>query len=186
MGEHVGDLPECYLCRWNLLGTVLVFVTTGSQQFQFDRLLRAVDECVSSGVIDDGVFAQIGHCNYEPKNFEFARFLSRSYFSEKMSMSDVVITHGGTGSIVTALKQGKKVIAMPRLVRFGEHVDDHQVQLLEQFAEAKLILICMDAKSLEAAYLKALKLEFSRYVSSNEDIIADIDEYLSRTGERQW
>lgn len=157
-----------------------VFVTVGSQKFQFNRLLAAVDGCVASGVIDVPVFAQTGCSDYSPKNFEWRPFLDRDEFSSLVEGCDTVVTHGGTGAIVGALKKGKRVVAMPRLAKYGEHVDDHQVQLLEQFSEAGLILVCEDEESLAEAYRASLSREFAIYEPNNERFIGDLDRYLSK------
>ena len=108
-----------------------IFITLGSQKFQFNRLLKAVDELCEKGTLDaEDVFAQIGYSDYLPKNFNYKKFLDRDEFSKEMSKAEIVITHGGTGAIIGAVKKGKKVIAVPRRAKYGEHVDDHQLQFL--------------------------------------------------------
>ena len=93
----------------------MIFVTVGSQKFQFDRLVRAVDALVASGVAEDGAFAQTGVCTYIPEYLEHEAFLDRDSFRVHMDACDVVVTHGGTGAIIGAVKDNKKVIAVPRL-----------------------------------------------------------------------
>ena len=104
----------------------MIFVTTGSQKFQFNRLLQKIDLLIEEGMIREEVFAQIGVSDYQPKHYEYCRFLDREGFTGKLRECRMVITHGGTGVIIGAVKQGKKVIAVPRLASYGEHVDDHQ------------------------------------------------------------
>ena len=105
-----------------------IFITLGSQKFQFNRLLKAIDELCEKGTVDaEDVFAQIGYSDYLPKNFSYKKFLDRDEFSKEMGKADIVITHGGTGAIIGAVKKGKKVIAVPRRAKYGEHVDDHQL-----------------------------------------------------------
>ena len=111
----------------------MIFVTLGSQKFQFNRLLRKIDNLIIEGKIDEEVFAQIGYSDYEPQNFKCEMFLDREKFAECMEAANIVITHGGTGAIIGALKANKKVVAVPRLAKYGEHVDDHQLQIVEQF-----------------------------------------------------
>lgn len=156
----------------------MIFVTVGSQKFQFNRLLQAVDDCVGKGSIQDEIFAQTGACSYIPQRFASVPFLDRDEFTRRMDVADVVITHGGTGVIVGALKRGKRVIAMARLARFGEHVDDHQVQLLREFEEAGLIAVCEDGSSLAQAYTSQLASTPVRYRSTNAEFITDLDRYL--------
>ena len=158
----------------------LVFVTVGSQKFQFDRLLRAVDECVGNGSIQDEVFAQTGASAYVPKHFKSAPFLDRDEFARRMDAASVIVTHGGTGAIVGALKRGKRVIAMARLACLGEHVDNHQVQLLREFEETGLIATCEDGQSLAQAYSARLGIAPVRYRSTNEKFVADLDRFLEK------
>lgn len=93
----------------------MIFVTTGSQKFQFNRLLQKIDLLIEEGMIREEVFAQIGVSDYQPKHYEYRRFLDREGFTGKLRECQMVITHGGTGVIIGAVKQGKKVIAVPRL-----------------------------------------------------------------------
>lgn len=85
----------------------MIFITLGSQKFQFNRLLRSVDELVASGMITDNVFAQTGYSDYEPIHYKFKQFLDREKFASVIEESDIVITHGGTGAIIGAVKNAK-------------------------------------------------------------------------------
>ena len=85
----------------------MIFITLGSQQLQFNRLLKAVDQQVAEGKIKDKVFAQIGYSDYIPQNYEYKAFLDREEFMEMQKKSDLIITHGGTGAIVGALKKDR-------------------------------------------------------------------------------
>lgn len=73
-------------------------------------------------------------------------------FSQIMDKAEIVITHGGTGAIIGAVKKGKKVIAVPRLARYGEHVDDHQLQLVGQFKELNLFVNVKIVQSMKKRY----------------------------------
>ncbi len=156
----------------------MILITTGSQKFQFDRLIKKVDELVGAGMIEDTVFAQIGSGTYKPQNIEYCDFLDREAFQKKMDECSMVITHGGTGVIINAVKKGKKVIAVPRLAQYGEHVDDHQIQLLEQFDEMNLICSCYNIEELGKCYQETLTKEFMQYQSNTQKIIQDIETYL--------
>ena len=133
----------------------MIFVTLGSQKFPFDRLLQELDRLIEAGVITEPVFAQTGYSTYEPKHFAFEAFLDRDSFGAKMQEADTVITHAGTGAIIGAVKAGKKVIAVPRLSRYGEHVDDHQTQIIDQKAipcpETNLALILPTSRPVQAS-----------------------------------
>lgn len=156
----------------------MIFVTLGSQKFQFDRLLQKLDELIENGVITTPVFAQTGYSTYAPKHFEAEAFLDRDTFASTMEKADMVITHAGTGAIIGAVKNGKKTIAVPRLAKHGEHVDDHQLQIVGQFTDMCLLEPCWDVDDLEQAYRSALEKTYMSYVSNTHTIIADIEAYL--------
>ncbi|MBM6810030.1 beta(1,3)galactosyltransferase EpsH [Faecalitalea cylindroides] len=156
----------------------MIFVTLGSQKFQFNRLLKEVDTLIAEGIIKEEVFAQIGYSDYKPINFEFKDFLDRNEFATKMQKSDIVITHGGTGAIIGAVKKGKKVIAVPRLAKYGEHVDDHQIQLIKQFDNLEIIEPCYECVNLDRAYLSCVDKKYCTYVSNTTNIINNIDRFL--------
>ena len=156
-----------------------IFITLGSQKFQFNRLLKAVDELCEKGTVDaEDVFAQIGYSDYLPKNFSYKKFLDRDEFSNEMEKANIVITHGGTGAIMGAVKKGKKVIAVPRLAKYGEHVDDHQLQLIKQFDDLNLICSCYDVGDLETALDTVQQTKYNSYKSNTINIINSIEEYI--------
>lgn len=156
----------------------MIFVTLGSQKFQFNRLLEAIDGLIEKGVIADEVFAQIGHSDYRPKSYKYKEFLDRDEFAGWEIRCDILITHGGTGAIIGAVKKGKKVIAVPRLARYGEHVDDHQIELIKQFSNQNLICGLNDCSELEKALEYVKMHEFDSYVSNTEMIIDSIERFI--------
>ena len=159
-----------------------IFVTVGSQKFQFNRLLKAVDDLCKKNVIDkDNVFAQIGYSDYRPKYYKFKEFLNADEFDNNMDKCDIVISHGGTGSIIEAIKKGKKIIAVPRLARYKEHVDNHQIQLLKKFEDANYICVCSDTGNLKQALDTVKKTEYKQYKSNASVIIEDIRNYIEES-----
>lgn len=156
----------------------MIFVTVGSQKFQFNRLLKEVDKLIEEGAITEEVYAQTGYSDYKPKNYDFKEFLDRDEFAEVMKKCDKVITHGGTGAIIGAVKKGKKVIAVPRLKEFEEHVDNHQKQLLEQFNDLRLIIACYDENEIINAYYEINKFKCINYKSNTITIIKNLDEFI--------
>lgn len=159
----------------------MIFITVGSQKFQFDRLLKSVDDLVERGIITEDVFAQTGYSTYLPQHYPAKAFLDRDEFAQKEALADIVITHGGTGAIIGAVKKGKKVIAVPRLARFGEHVDDHQLQIVSQFEEMNLISECKDCKELEHLLKEVRDKQYARYSSNTQKIIQSIECYIKET-----
>lgn len=157
----------------------MIFVILGSQKFQFDRLLTALDKQISDGKIKDTVFAQTGCSDYLPQHFEYKQFMDRDEFSRMQSSADIIITHGGTGAIVGALKKGKKVIAVPRLSKYGEHVDDHQLQIIEEFVKLGFILECQNCDELYVNIEQIRNLKLSEYKSNTQTYIDSISEYIN-------
>ncbi len=158
----------------------MIFVTVGSQKFQFNRLLQAIDDLVQKNVINEPLFAQIGSSSYKPLHYPYKEFLDREDFAEWETKCDILITHGGTGAIIGAVKRGKKVIAVPRLAKYGEHVDDHQLQLIDQFKCQNLICGLDDCSELEMGLEYVKNHEFDSYVSNTQTIIDSIVEFIER------
>ncbi len=160
----------------------MVFVTVGSQKFQFNRLIEAADALVASGAVEGGAFAQTGACTYVPEHMGHEAFLDREGFRVRMEACDTVITHGGTGAIISAVKAGKKVIAVPRKAACGEHVDDHQAEIVTQFAQMGLIEPCMDPGDLPEAYARTQAKDYLPYESNTEKFVADLAGYIDAVG----
>ena len=129
----------------------MIFVTVGSRNYQFNRLFIKLDELVEKGIIKQEIFAQIGTSTYVPKCFKYKDFLSKEEFADYMKQADLVISHGASGSIMTALNLDKKVIAVTRLEKYGEHINDHQIQNNEAFGENKYVLPVYEMDKLEEA-----------------------------------
>ena len=160
----------------------MIFVTVGSQRFQFNRLLMKGDELLEKQGIQDTVFAQTGYCDYIPRFFEHIAFMETDVFADMESKADLVITHGGTGAILGAVKKGKKVIAVPRLKKYKEHVDDHQVQILKEFDEMGIIKACYELEKLERVYQEIQNMILQPYHTNTIRIISSIDSFLNRKG----
>jgi len=156
----------------------LIFVTLGSQKFQFNRLLKEIDRLIEGKEIDEEVFAQTGYSDYIPQNYNYNNFLDRDEFREIMNKCDKVITHGGTGAIIGAVKQGKKVIAIPRLKCYGEHVDNHQIEIVEQFSNMNLISKADNVSDICEIIKRIDNKEFNSYFSNTQNIIKSIENFI--------
>ena len=156
----------------------MVFITLGSQKFQFNRLLKEIDKLVEQGKIKEEVFAQIGYSDYQPINYTYKKFMDRDEFAAMEGKADIVITHGGTGAIIGAVKREKKVIAVPRLAKYGEHVDNHQLQLLKEFENMNIIVACYDTEKIGEAYESIRDVKLRSYKSNQHTIISNIENYL--------
>lgn len=113
----------------------MIFVTVGTHEQQFDRLVRAVDELRADGNVDELVFVQTGYCTYEPTHCEHSKFVPFKKMKEMMADADVVVTHGGPSSFIEAMAAGKVPVVVPRRGDLGEHVNDHQADFVRIVAE---------------------------------------------------
>ncbi len=125
----------------------MIFVTVGSRNYPFDRLFQKLDELYENGTLTEPMFAQTGTSTYQPKNYQFQNFISQQEFLEKVNEADIVVSHGASGSIMKALNAGKKVIAVTRLEKYGEHINDHQIQNNVAFGSNGYVLVADDELS---------------------------------------
>ncbi|MCM3029815.1 PssE/Cps14G family polysaccharide biosynthesis glycosyltransferase [Niallia sp. MER 6] len=158
----------------------MIFVTVGSQKFQFNRILIEIDRLIEEGKITkDLVFAQIGYSTYEPRNYKSVNFLNKSEFHDIIKNSDIVISHGGTGSIINSVKKGKKVIGIPRRAEYGEHVDNHQMDIINEFSDSNFIYPVYEVEELEKALDQINNVEFKKYISNTSSIVNIIEEFIN-------
>lgn len=118
----------------------MIFVTVGTSKQDFSRLIREIDKLIDEKVINDEVVVQSNLCMYKPKNFVINSQLSKREYQLYLKKCDLIITHGGVGSIMDGLKNNKKVIAFPRLAKYSEAVNNHQVEIINEFKKMNYIL----------------------------------------------
>lgn len=118
----------------------MIFVSLGTNDKSFKRLLDKIEKEISLGNIKDKVIVQSGYTKYESDNMDIVDLMSMDDFNKNISECDILITHGGVGTILDGLKLGKKIIAFPRLSKYQEHVNDHQVEIINEFYECGYIL----------------------------------------------
>lgn len=157
----------------------MIFIILGTQKFQLNRLLRMVDEEIKQGKIKEEVFAQIGNSDYLPQNYKYTKFMDKCEFEKKVGMSDMIITHSGVGSIITALTYGKPVIVFPRMKEYNEHVDDHQSEIADAFAVKKYVVKYQKDISLHSQIEKAKQFKYEKYISQNKKMVDTIKAYIN-------
>ena len=159
----------------------MIFLCVGSREYQFDRLLKKIDNLLKENKIDEEVFAQIGQSNYIPKHYQHVRYMSPDDFRQKQIDADLIISHGGTGALVAALKLGKKVIAVPRLVKYQEHIDDHQIQVCDMLEKQQYLKVVYEMSDLYGMIQQVKKQKAVKQYSKPSNILSIIDEYIART-----
>lgn len=133
----------------------MIFVTVGSRNYQFDRLFRKLDELYEDGTLNEEMFAQVGTSSYQPLHYAYKDFITPEEFAQKVKESDIVVSHGASGSIMKALNAGKKVIAVTRLEKYGEHINDHQIQNNKAFsANGYVIMAALELNDLGECFRK--------------------------------
>lgn len=126
----------------------MIFVTVGTNEASFDRLLRAIDEL---GDLGQRVLVQTAGASVRPRHAECVDFLPYEEMVSSMREATSVVTHAGVGSVLTALSAGKRPVVVPRLRQYGEAVDDHQVEFARQLAETGLVVVVEDLALLREA-----------------------------------
>lgn len=127
----------------------MIFLAVGTQ-FPFDRLVKAVDDAVTKNILGEEIIAQIGESLYKPHNFEAVASLDKKAFDEYLKQASCVIGHAGMGIITTTMDNKKPLLVMPRLKKYGEAVNDHQLAIAREFEKLGHILVAYGEEELPA------------------------------------
>lgn len=161
----------------------MILVTLGTNDKRFDRLLKAVEDAIRSGAITDRVIAQAGFTKYESDVMEVTDYFDQDTFDRYLEEADLIITHGGAGTILTALKKGKKILGAARLQAYHEHVNDHQKQLLQSFAEQGYLIYMEDLQDIRPYLKKAETFTPRPFVSNTANLIQLIRDWIDHDQE---
>ena len=156
----------------------MIFVTVGTQDVAFDRLLKSVQKLVNSGIIKDEVVMQSGCSKFTSKKIKVVNYMEPDQFKATLRQASVVITHGGVGTILDALKYNKIIIAVPRLSKYKEHTNDHQLQIINKFSSMGYIIPCKDINKLEMALEETKIFRPKKYKSNTLNFVNLIEEYI--------
>lgn len=155
----------------------MVFVTLGTQDKEFRRLLEMVDEAINKGLIKDEVIVQKGITRYESNNMKLFDYTNNDEMLYYINNARYIISHGGVGTIFNCLKNNKKVIAVPRLSKYKEHHNDHQLEVIKEFTDKGYIL---DGTNLLDAISKVDSFVPNKYESNNTNFISKLEEYINK------
>lgn len=148
----------------------LIFVTVGTHEQQFDRLIETIDRLVEEDVIKEKVIMQIGYSDYYPKNCEYKKFYPYIDIEKMVKNARIVITHGGPSSFMLPLSLGKTPIVVPRQKKYNEHVNDHQMEFAKQVKNRmNAVLVVDDIDKLKETILRYddIVLDMKKNVESN-------------------
>ena len=160
----------------------MIFVTVGTHEQQFNRLLEEMDRLVEKKVIKEEVFIQTGYSTYEPKHCKWSKLIPYKEMEQRVKEARIVITHGGPASFIAPLQIGKTPIVVPRQVEFEEHVNNHQLEFAKQVSKRMGTIIAIeDIKDLENAiknYDKITKEKNKRNTSNNKKFCEKFEEIV--------
>ncbi len=156
----------------------MIFVTLGTQDKQFNRLIKAIDKEIVAGTIKEEVIVQSGYSTYESKNMIIKKMIPLAEFNEYVKKCNLLITHAGVGSIMTGLLNNKKVIAVARKRAFHEHNNDHQLQIAEEFDKMGYIKHVQNLDNLGSAIKDIKKFKPKKYKSNNNDFVKVVSDFI--------
>ena len=140
----------------------MIFVTVGTHEQPFNRLIEYVDNLKSEGIINEEVIMQTGFSTYEPKFCKWSKLIPYNKMVQYVNEARIVITHGGPASFIMPLQIGKIPIVVPRQYQFNEHVNDHQVEFAKAVSERMATIITV----IDILDLKDTILNYSSIVTS--------------------
>lgn len=152
----------------------MIFVILGTHELEFKRLLKYLEDMD----IKEKVVIQSGNTQFSSEKYEIIPFLSQGDFDKYIDESELIITHGGVGSILTGLKHNKKVITMARLSKYNEHNDDHQLEICNKLSKEGYTINCKDFESLKEAIYNYKDIELKPYIFNNDELVNFIDETI--------
>lgn len=156
----------------------MIFVMLGTQNNSFKRLLEMLDSLIEKGKIKEEVIVQAGYTKYESKNMKIFDLIPRDELEAYQKKARFIITHGGVGSIISSLKLDKKVIAVPRLHEFHEHVNNHQKEIVDLFQAKGYIIGINGVDELEQAIDKIEDFKPNKYMLNNQKMLNIIENFI--------
>jgi uncharacterized protein (TIGR00661 family) len=149
----------------------MIYVTLGTQKQSFKRLIEYLEKIDYKGKI----YVQNGCVKYSTRNLIFVGLISDEEMNSYIKKSDIVISHGGGGSIFKALSFGKKVICVPRLKKYKEHINDHQLEIIDYLSKNNYIIKCNTFEELNNAIKNIKKINLKKYKDNYDKFISNID-----------
>lgn len=158
----------------------MTFVVLGTWDMPFVRPLREIEKAASAGLLPEPIIVQSGHTRYTSGRLQFVPFFGSEELESMYETATLVICQAGVGSIMLGLRKHKKVIAIARLSRFDEHIDDHQLEILELFSQLGAVLAWRGAGDLPEVLRRAGSFVPTDYQFTRERISHAILDYLTR------
>ena len=150
----------------------MIFVTVGTHEQPFNRLIEHIDKLKGNGVIKEDVIIQRGYSTYTPKYCQWSTLFSYQEMVKYVNEARIVVTHGGPSSFVMPIQIGKVPIVVPRTKEYGEHVNNHQVEFAKAVAERQQTILL--AESMDK--LEELLINYSDIVEKMNSIMQNNNE----------
>ena len=156
----------------------MILVMLGTQNNSFHRLLEEVEKNIENRTIQEEVVVQAGYTKFESKNMKIFDLIPKEKLEELQENANLIITHGGVGSIISSIEKGKKVIAVPRLHEYGEHVNNHQKEIVKDFNDKGYIIGIEKVEDLENAIIKSKTFEPIEYQPNNQKMLKILENFI--------
>lgn len=152
----------------------MIFVTLGTQDKPFKRLI----DYLENSHIDDEIIVQAGFTDYSSNKLKIYKYIDKDKFDEYIKEADYIICHGGVGTIINCLENNKKVLVVPRLSKYGEHQNDHQLQIANVYANKGYILVLNDGDDIDKKYEELKSFKPKEFVSNNKIFVSKLKKYI--------
>lgn len=152
----------------------MIFVTLGTQDKPFKRLL----DYIENSNVNDEFIVQAGFTEYSSNKFKIYKYLDKDEFDYYLKKANLIICHGGVGTIVNCLNYGKPVLAVPRLSKYGEHQNDHQLQIVNAYKQKGYLTIMNDGDNFDEKVKEAISFKPNKFVSNNEVFVNKLKKYI--------
>lgn len=158
----------------------MILVTLGTQDKPFTRLLDTVEKAIEDGYITEKVVVQAGLTQFQSDRMEVFDFLSSTQFDQLLAEASLLICHGGVGTISGAVKKNIPVIAAPRLKEYGEHTNNHQIEIIKKLSEANSLIPLWKMEDLKECLEKAKTFKPEPIISNTPHLIEYLKQYLDQ------
>lgn len=162
----------------------MIFVTVGTHEQPFNRLVQEIDNLKRDGIITEDVIIQTGYSTYEPKYCQWDKLIPYKQMIKNVEDARIVITHGGPASFIMPLQIGKTPIVVPRQKKFDEHVNDHQVEFARNVAERMGTIIPVEnineLKDIILSYDNIVETMGHGINSNNKKFCNELDKIVDR------
>ena len=158
----------------------MILVLLGTQNNSFHRLLEEIEKNIKDGTIKEEVIVQAGYTKFQSHKMRIIDLISKEQLEKFQDETELLITHAGVGSIISSIEKGKKVIAVPRMHEYGEHVNNHQKEIVKDFNDKGYIIGVEKVEDLKQAIIKSKDFEPKKYQPNNEKMLKIIEEFINK------